>query len=379
MTLPYGESPVVLEIGSPRAVVVDLIPPPPPAPLSQQIARALDAPIGRAPIEQLVGPRARVTVVISDPSRDEPRRAFLDAVRARLPADVRWTIAIATGTHGPCDTSRLDLPSWVASCAVVNHDGHGPGPWRELGRTSFGTVMKVHPCLVDADLVIATGCIRPHYFAGYGGGVKAVFPGLGEATAIRWNHRLKDHPAARAGSVIDNPCRVDLEAAAQLLTTPLFLLNGVVHRDGMVHAVVAGDPIHAFRVGAALCEPWFSVSVPRAALVIASDAGPVTRSLYQAAKIAAAVAAVPVTQLIIVAQCGEGIGPLEVVNEAIFRCGVFPRLSPGVSLSLVSDLPTDQVRRTVINPCSLSDLVRAAAHEDVVVFPQASHLIVRPL
>ena len=35
------------------------------------------------------------------------------------------------------------------------------------------------------DLVIATGCIRPHYFAGFGAGVKAIFPGLGQAAAIR--------------------------------------------------------------------------------------------------------------------------------------------------------------------------------------------------
>ena len=30
------------------------------------------------------------------------------------------------------------------------------------------------------------------------------------------------------------------------------------------------------------------------------------------------------------AECADGIGPLDVVNEAIFRIGILPRLAPGV-------------------------------------------------
>ena len=67
-----------------------------------------------------------------------------------------------------------------------------------------------------------------------------------------------------------------------------------------------------------------------APLVIASDALPVTASLYQAAKIAAAAAPLvePGGTLVVAAECTDGIGPLDVVNEAIFRIGVLPRLAP---------------------------------------------------
>src|SRR3954470_3111135 len=83
---------------------------------------------------------------------------------------------------------------------------------------------------------------------------------------------------------------------------------------------------------------------PRAApLVIASDPLPVSASLYQAAKIAAAAAQFvePQGVIIIVAECADGIGPIDIVNEAIFRIGVLPRLPPGVRLVLISSRPRE--------------------------------------
>ncbi len=320
---------------------------------------------------------ARVTVIVSDATRTEPRSAFLEHLRARLPA-VAWTIAIATGTHGPASLAALDLPPHLLRDArVVDHDGRSG--LVSLGTTSRGTPVELHRCLLDADLVVATGCIRPHYFAGFGAGVKAIFPGLGSIPSIRRNHALKTHPRARAGNIVDNPCRADLEEAVSLLATPTFLLNGVCGPDDQIHAAVAGDPISAFRAGVAIARPWFTVSAPRAPLVIASDALPVTASLYQAAKIAAAVAPL-VTEggtLLLVAECADGIGPLEVVNEAIFRIGVLPRLAPSVTLALVSSLPPAEVGRTLVThaPSAGPFVSSAPRAAPIVVVPRASRLL----
>lgn len=376
--LPYGRVPYLLDPGDRRPLVVSAAERPSPPPLAPLLEAALDAPIGSPRIEQLVRSGARVTVIVSDATRTEPRDAFLEALRARLPA-VAWTIAIATGTHGPAPLEALGLPAdLLRDARLVNHDGHSEAELVTLGETRRGTPVRLHRCAVEAELVIATGCIRPHYFAGFGAGVKAIFPGLGAATAIRRNHRLKTEPAARAGVTVGNPCRDDLEEAAALVPAPAFLLNGVCGLDDAVHAAVAGDLVAAFRAGAALARPWLTVRAPRAPLVIASDALPVTASLYQAAKIAAAVAPLVAEggTLALAAECADGIGPLEVVNEAIFRIGVLPRLAPGVRLALVSSLPPAEVRRTLLDPePSLEPLVRAAAGP-VVVLPRASRLLV---
>jgi lactate racemase len=374
LELPYGRAPYRLDLAGRAASV--LVPParPRPRPVDELLVDALRKPIGRPSLRAFVEPGAHVTVIVSDTTRTEPRPQFLAALAAELP-HARWTVAVATGTHGPTDIGALGIPAQLST--VINHDGHAPTDLVELGVTSRGTPVRVHRCLVETDLVIATGCIKPHYFAGFGAGVKAIFPGLGEATAIRTNHRLKTAEGARAGIVDGNPCRLDLEEAVAFLRTPTYLLNGVCAPDGLVHAAVAGDPVTAFRRGCDLARPWFTVRAPKAALVIGSDALPVTASLYQAAKIASACAplVLPGGDLVLVAACAEGVEPLATVNEAIFRIGVLPRLPTDATIHLVSDLPRTVVERTLVRPLdSLAHLVSRAS--SIVVIPRASQLIV---
>jgi lactate racemase len=379
LELPYGRSPLYVDLAGREVMIVrpgELGTPPN---LTGLLERALDAPIGRPRIEEMVGSRPRITLIISDPSRAEPRAAFVEAIMRRLPT-ARWTFAIATGTHGPCDPEQLGLPAALLQAAtVVNHDGHRPpSEFVDLGVTTRGTPIRVHRCLLDADLVIPTGCIRPHYFAGFGAGVKAIFPGLGEASAIRINHTLKTAPGSRAGIVDGNPCREDLEEAVGRLPTPVFLVNGVAAPDSELHAVVAGDPCTAFRHGAAMARRWFTVRAPRVGLVVASDVLPVTASLYQAAKIAAAVAALtmPGGALVVAAECADGVGPLEVVNDAILRIGVLPRLAPDTRLYLLSSLARDTVETTLMTPiASIAELLERHPGP-VVVVPRASQLII---
>lgn len=377
--LPYGRVPYLLDLGDRRLTLVNAPEPRSPPPLAGLLEAALDAPIGRSRIEQLVRAGAKVTVIISDATRAEPRAAFLEHLRARLPA-VEWTLAIATGTHGPTSLDALEVPPHLLRDArVINHDGHAEAELVTLGTTTRGTPVRLHRCVVDADLVVATGCIRPHYFAGFGAGVKAIFPGLGAAAAIRRNHALKTQPRSRAGIVVDNPCRDDLEEAVALVATPTFLLDGVCGPDDQVHAAVAGDPVAAFRAGVEIARPWFTVRAPPASLVIASDALPVTASLYQAAKIAAAVAPLVLEggTLLLVAECADGVGPLDVVNEAILRIGVLPRLAPGVTLALVSSLSAEVVGRTLVTHVpSIEPLLHGP--DPIVVVPRASRLLIEP-
>jgi lactate racemase len=375
LELPYGRVPMRLTADARHIEVIRAPELPVPRPVEELVARALEAPIGAPPLATYAA--RRVTVIISDSTRAEPRAAFLAAVRRELP-DAQWTIAIATGTHGPCSLEELGLsPDLVRGATIVNHDGHASRDLVTLGTTSRGTPVRLHRCVVDAELVIATGCIRPHYFAGFGAGVKAIFPGLGEAIAIRINHRLKTDPHARAGIVRGNPCRDDLVDAVAKVQTPMFLVNGVCGPDGAVHAVVAGDLGTAFAIGAEQARPWFTVRARPADLVIASDALPVTASLYQAAKIAAAVApwVNPDGRLVIVAECFDGVGPVETVNEAILKLGIVPRLQVGVRLQLVSSLQDAVVSQTVVEPVPAIP----AIDRRTLVVPHASQLICEAL
>ncbi len=372
--LPYGRVPYPLVLTG-RTVSVVEAPPCPPAPaLAPLLDAALASPIGTVPLADLARSASRITLIVSDATRDEPRAAFLAALRPYLPATASLTIAIATGTHGPAPVDALGLP---ASATLINHDGHRTEDVVELGVTARGTPVRVHRCVVETDLVLATGCIRPHYFAGFGAGSKAIFPGLAEAAAIRTNHALKSLPGARAGVVSGNPCREDLAEAFSFLGTPSFLLNGVCGPDGAIHAAVAGSVDAAFRAGSDLARPWFTIQAARSPVVIASDVLPVTASLYQAAKIAAAAAPLVADNgvLVLVAECPDGIGPKIVVNEAIFRIGILPRLPTGARIALVSRLPANEVGCTLVDYAASVDVAIRDIPGPVLVLPRASQLI----
>lgn len=340
---------------------------------------ALDAPLESPRLESLARAGGRVVVIVSDATRDDPRRAMLSAVRARLPTGVRLTVAIANGTHapGPVDALGLD-PRDLEGATVLNPDARDATAYVDVGRTARGTPVRVHRDLAAADLIVATGRIKPHYFAGFGAGCKAIFPGLGEDRAVRINHALKQEAGARAGNLHGNPCRDDLAEAAAMVGGARFLLNAVCDADGHGRAAVAGDVEAAFAAGAALCRPWFTVRAPRSRLVVVSDALPYTASLYQACKLAAAAAPLllPGGTLVVVAECPDGIGPVETVNRAIYDIGIRPRLPAEHRIVLVSSLGPDDVSQTFCTWAPSVESVLEACEAKPVIIPHAGAAIV---
>lgn len=261
LRLPYGSAPLPVASTSLRrfdALQVVQPPVPPPAqPLETLIEAALDHPVGTGRLETLVRPGERVALLVSDASREEPRTAMLSALLARLPSDIDITLGVACGTHGPCDLARLGIADdiWKRAARVINHDAHDDTDLISIGTTPRGTPVRVHRCLTEVDWIVPTGRIKPHYFAGFGAGCKAIFPGLGGNREIRINHQFKNQPGARAGCIDGNPCREDLEDAVSLLSAGMFLLNVVLDDAGGAQAAVAGDLRAAFRAGAAQCAP----------------------------------------------------------------------------------------------------------------------------
>ncbi|HUS65002.1 MAG TPA: lactate racemase domain-containing protein [Kofleriaceae bacterium] len=350
-------------------------------PVEALLRGALDRPIGAEPLERRVGSGDRVLVVVSDATRTEPRNALLDAALERIPAGASVTLAVATGTHGPCGVERLGLSPTVTARIDrwIDHDGADRAALVEIGTTSRGTPVALHRAVLDADLVVATGCIVPHYFAGYGAGIKAIFPGLGGSVEVRINHRLKEEPRARAGVLDGNPCREDLDEVADMLPRAPFLLDLVVDDGGVARAAVAGDVRAAFRAGAVMCEPLYRVRAAPARCVVVSGGHPVTASLYQASKLVAAAAPLVADggTVIIVADCADGVGPLDVVNRGIYEIGLKPRLPRDHRVVLVSSLAREVVAPTYCEwaPSLEAALAEAPGGAEPLVLPSAARLL----
>jgi nickel-dependent lactate racemase len=385
ISLPFGRQPYRLDLDHGgrlhRAHVVLPPEPGPTRPLDTLIAAALDAPIGAPRLEHAVKPKDRVVLLVSDATRDDPRAAMLTALLARMPRDIALTLAVANGTHGPSDLGRLNIPAaiWARAARVVNHDAHDDRDLVTIGATERGTPIKLHRCLTETDWIVATGRIKPHYFAGYGAGCKTIFPGLGANREIRINHELKREPLARAGVVDGNPCRDDLEEAVARLAARKFLLNVVIDDRGGAQAAVAGDIRAAFRAGAQACERLYRVAAPRASVVIVSDGLPLTGSLYQASKLVAAAAGLlrDGGTMIVVAACPEGIGPVDTVNKGIYELGLVPRLPPRHRIVLVSGLGREEVETSYCAWApSVESVLDELVDEAVTILPRAGSLII---
>lgn len=388
--LGYGARPLRLEL--PPGLEAEVLAAPSPPPLEDlrgALAEALAHPIGSRPLREVATARTRAVVIVSDASRDEPRAELFDAVRAELGAvrDDQITLAVANGTHQPGPVERLGLPAEVLRRhRVVNHDSRDESQLVEVGRTSRGTRLRVNRCLAEADLIVTTGRVKPHYFAGYGGGTKGIFPGLGHNDDIRQNHLLKADPGSRLGRVDLNPCREDLEEAARRLGRDTFMLN-VVEAGGVVTGAVAGDIVLAHREGVRQLKRWVEVRARPAPLVVVSAPLPVSGSLYQASKL------VPPAGLllqdggvvIMAAECGEGTGPLQTVNEGIFTLGVSLYLPRRYTLFLVSGMDEATVRQTYARHAPSLDWAVAEAARliggrgRVLVMPDAGDLVPIPV
>ena len=350
---------------------------------------ALEHPIAASRLTSLVGPRSRVTVVVSDATRDEPRREMFAAVRHALSQvpDSSITVLVASGTHAP-RAAETALDADVLAChRVVVHDGRDVAACVDLGVTPEGTRVRINRVAIETDLVISLGRVRPHYFAGYSGGVKGIFPGCGHDVDIRQNHLLKADPSARLGRVMGNRCRADMEAAVALVPTQKFLLNVLADCDHGYIAAVAGDVVLAHREAARMATPWFQVRAPVARVVVTTDRPPVTNSLYQAAKLLPPAGAILENggTVIMVASCPEGTGPLDVVNRGIYELGVRGAMPARHTVRLVSSLPDDVADRTFARRAgSIDEALREAGIdplgtlEEVVVLFRAGEMITLP-
>lgn len=350
-TVAYGSRPLPLPEGLAADVLLPPAPPPEVDP-DELLARAFAQPVQSPPLAQLAPAGARVTVIVSDATRDEPRGLLFHAVRRELAhiPDGNITIAVANGTHAPGPRAALGLGADVlAKHHLINHDGSDLASLVDLGTTARGTRVRIHRAAAEADLIVCTGRIKPHYFAGYGAGAKSLFPGLGAREDIRKNHALKEHPSSRLGRVAGNACREDLEEAVRLVRAKTFLLNVVMSGDRPIGAV-AGDLIAAHRRGCDLARPFCEVHAEPADIVVVSDSLPLTMNLYQAAKLLAPAGWLtkPGGVVVLAAECPRGTGPVDVVNEGIWRIGLrhfFGGESEPVVL-LVSSLPRAVVEQT---------------------------------
>jgi len=207
------------------------------------------------------------------------------------------------------------------------------GEYVFLGTTSRGTPVEVCPEVASCDLLICTGNIEYHYFAGYSGGVKAVLPGACSQRTVEANHAMQLLPGAELGSYDNNPVRQDIEEAGRMIGVD-FILNVVLDEKKNIVRAVAGHPVLAHAEGREVVDRLYGIPIEQETDIVVVSAGgrPKDMNVYQAQKALenATRAVRPGGVIVLLAECPEGLGesnfeeymtkyPLDEIIERIRR------------------------------------------------------------
>ena len=230
------------------------------------------------------------------------------------------TFFIAYGTH-PRQSEEECLNSYGAiykEYRFVHHDARDEDALLALATTSRGTEVKINKEILRQDLIITFGAILHHYFAGFGGGRKLLFPGLAGYDAILHNHSLfldfknrRLDPGCQSGKLEGNPLALDLEEINAMLP-PKLEIHGILNSQKEVREIHFGLNYDHFKEACKRYDHYFrSPDDKRYDLVVASAGGyPKDINFIQAHKSIhnAASFVKDGGTLVILAECIDGIG-----------------------------------------------------------------------
>ena len=290
-----------------------------------EIGAALDMPIDSPSLEELIEPADSVLIVVSDATRATGSAQVTNVLVRRLiqngvaPGDIG--IIFATGIHREVsDEEKAELltPFIKQRIRTFSHNAYDAASLMQIGTTAEGVPIEVNRALRDYSKVILTGGVGFHYFAGFTGGRKSIFPGLASARTIEVTHMLAldferggRRTGVGTGLLKWNAVSDECERVATLIN-PALGINVIVDDKGRAEQIFAG---HWRTAHERACEAYaaaHSIMIPeKREIVIVSGGGlPYDINLIQAHKALdmAAHACVDGGTIILVAECRDGLG-----------------------------------------------------------------------
>ena len=256
----------------------------------QQIAAAIQKPIGTPSLRELAAGKNNVVITFDDMTRPTPAFAIAPLVLAELKAagikDENILFLGSFATHRPMrlDEVQGKLGMEVATkYAWLNHSCfYG---CKELGTTSFKTVVQVNQNFLGADLKVTMSGIKVHYDAGYGGGAKAVLPGLSHIETVEHNHNVILRQTKTSGPVriFKNEMRLDIIEAARMAKVDFTVQTMYDQKLRPTH-VFAGDIVDAHHAAVRVAANTYCTETFQNPDIVVANAYPQNAEAYNPAR-----------------------------------------------------------------------------------------------
>ena len=244
----FGESTMELSLpvervlydikGTPAEGIVDV---------PSAVREALRNPVGALPLSQTVKAGDKVVITVGDITRawikhDQFLPTLLSELNEAGVTDDDISIVVTLGAHRPLTDAENITVCGEEVChriKVYQHDCKDKANLVQLGTTSNGVPIIVNRRVAEADKVILTSGIVYHLMAGFGGGRKAIMPGVSAYESIQGNHTFCLHKEigkglnvnSVSGKLTGNEMNEDMVQHAAALN-PAFLLNAVFTPQG---------------------------------------------------------------------------------------------------------------------------------------------------
>jgi nickel-dependent lactate racemase len=295
------------------------------------VAEAVAHPTNSPTLRESARGGDKVCIVFTDITRASPDSVLVPPVLAELEAagvrDEDITLLCGIGLHRPSTTEERVAklgPAVVDRYRVIDSEPLNPDALVDLGKTESGIPLSVNKVAYEADLLIATGIVEPHQYAGYSGGRKTLAVGAAGEAMIAYTHgpHMVDHPGTRLGRVEGNPFHEAISEAARRAGLR-FIVNAVLDDSKRMVYVRAGEPEATFQELVAFAKTLYEVPVSQQYDVAVAGVGfPKDANLYQSSRAASYLffAPTPVVKpggfFVVPAPCSEGAG--EGVGEQRF-------------------------------------------------------------
>jgi nickel-dependent lactate racemase len=255
-----------------------------------QIAEAIQKPIGTPPLRDLAAGKTTVAITFDDLTRATPTYRMAPAVLAELKAagikDENILFIGSFATHRPMTKEEIakKLGKEISTkYAWLNHSCfYG---CKEIGTTSFKTNVQVNQTFLAADLKITLSGVKVHYDAGYGGGAKAVLPGLSYIETVEHNHNVLLRQTRTAGPVriFKNEMRLDIIEAARMAKVDFSVQLMYDQKMRPTH-VFAGDIVDAHHAAVRVAAKTYCTPTLKDADIAISNAYPQNAEAYHGAR-----------------------------------------------------------------------------------------------
>jgi len=254
--------------------------------------------------------------VLNDAYRPTPSAEILGWLDELGKLNDRAGFLIATGCHGAPSEPQLKqiFGRFYSrfSGRILIHDTRNSESMAEVGRDIGGEPVLLNRTFLDADKVAVVGSVEPHYFAGFTGGRKSIFPGLCDYETTVRNHNRGINFLAVPLKLDGNPIEEHFRQLMQHVEHKNILaIQIVMGQERTMQYVFCGTLAESFHRAAGLSRRMFGhrVNSPYD-LILAEVRPPLDSNLYQLQKslenCQSAVA--DKGTVILFSPCREGIG-----------------------------------------------------------------------